>query len=708
MPGRVTRGRRREKIGNAGGGGAGGFGCLGRLRPIISQLLEFVHFVLMKSQGCRLLRRIVCKHPWGSQFWLQPACSRPLTALRPSAGISPRLSFRGTRHRFPRPVHLPGWSAILLLTSCSHPSYPKLIVLGIDGMDPHFVQRHWDQLPNLRHLRNQGGFSTLATTTPPQSPVAWSTFSTGLDPIQHGLFDFVHRDPATLQPLSSFAETLPPAHQLTIGPYVLPLSTAQVRSFRKGHTFWEILAARGIPATVIRMPANYPPVPHAGEQLAGMGTPDLEGTFGTFTFYSDDPLDIAHDVPGGHIVPVSANNGHAILPIEGPPDTLRSDRAPAHLELVADIDSAAAAARFTVAGRQFILKQGEWSPWIRVQFPLIDHVAAVAGMFRLYARQLQGGIRIYRTPLNIDPSEPALPVSFPSGYARDLAERIGPFYTQGIEEDTAALRQGVLTLPEYLDQSRIVQGEHDALLRDALSRYHDGLLFFYFSEVDQNSHMLWGRHEAELLATYQAVDAAIGRVMSQAGDALIMVMSDHGFAAFDTAVNLNAWLRREGFLTATNGQIDWKMTKAYAMGLNALYINLAGREKYGMVHDGAQREALTAEIIRRLQAEKPAVENVVRLPQTGNRFAPDLIVGYAPGFRASWETALGAVPSDVLVPNDDAWIGDHCIAPEAVPGILVSNRKFTMPDPKLQDLTITILKRFGVRPDPEMKGRAIY
>ena len=165
-------------------------------------------------------------------------------------------------------------------------------------------------LPNLRHLRDQGSFSTLATTTPPQSPVAWSTFSTGLDPIQHGLFDFVHRDPATLQPLSSFAETLPPAHQLTIGPYVLPLSAkAQVRSFRTGRTFWEILAARGIPATVIRMPANYPPVPHAGEQLAGMGTPDLEGTFGTFTYYTDDPLDIARDVPGGRIVPVAAKDG---------------------------------------------------------------------------------------------------------------------------------------------------------------------------------------------------------------------------------------------------------------------------------------------------------------------------------------------------------------------------------------------------------------
>jgi hypothetical protein len=98
----------------------------------------------------------------------------------------------------------------------------------------------------------------------------------------------------------------------------------------------------------------------------------------------------------------------------------------------------------------------------------------------------------------------------------------------------------------------------------------------------------------------------------------------------------------------------------------------------------------------------------VRLPRNNNRFAPDLIIGYAPGYRASWETALGAVPPDVFTKNDDAWIGDHCIAADAVPGILVGNRKLTVKDPQLKDLTVTILKEFGVLPTQEMKGRAIY
>ncbi len=591
----------------------------------------------------------------------------------------------------------------ILLTACTRPPQPhhRLIILGVDGMDPHFVESHWNELPNVRRLCAQGTLSTLATTTPPQSPVAWATFSTGLDPIEHGVFDFVHRDPATLQPMSSFAETLPPAHQLSIGPYLLPLSRAQVRSFRHGRTFWEILAGHGIPTTVIRMPGNYPPIPGAGEQLAGMGTPDLEGTFGTFTYYTDDALEVAHDVPGGRFVPVSAKQGRAILPIEGPPDTLRRDQARTHLDLVADIDPASAAARFSIDGQQFILKQGEWSPWIRVTFPLINHVAGVHGMFRLYTRQLQGGIRIYRSPLNIDPFDPALPISQPSGFSRDLANRIGPTYTQGIEEDTAALRQGVFTLPEYLTQSRIVQSEHQALLRDSLAHYRDGLLFFYFSEVDQNSHVLWGKHEDELLATYRSIDGSIGAVLSAAPDATIMVMSDHGFAAFDYAFNLNTWLEKNGF-----------KNRAYAMGLNALYVNLSGREKHGIVHDGPEREAFLTELSRRLLAERfedePVIQSVTRLPRTTNRFAPDLIIGYAPGYRASWETALGEASPEIVEPNTDAWIGDHCIAAEAVPGILVTNRKLSLSDPRLKDLTVTILKEFGVPAPPEMKGRPIY
>ncbi len=611
--------------------------------------------------------------------------------------------------------------AVCLLVSCSHPANTKsVIVLGVDGMDPHFVETHWDDLPNLRRLRDQGGLSRLATTSPPQSPVAWSTFITGTDPTEHGVFDFVHREPGTLEPISSMAEVIGPAHTLSIGPWLLPLSSARVRSVRAGRTFWQVLSDAGIPVNVVRMPTNYPPVEHAGFAIAGMGTPDLEGTFGTFTFYTDDPSETERDVSGGRILKVMASNHRVTLPVEGPPDTLRRDHRQTELALLADVDEAAIAARFQIGEQHFILKQGEWSPWIHVLFPLMGDLAGASGMFRLYVQQLSPGIRIYRSPLNIDPSDPALPVAAPASFGRELAERAGSYYTQGIEEDTAALRQGVFDLPEYLQQSRLVGEEHTALLRDSLDHFHGGFLFFYFSEIDQDSHVLWGKHDDQLLKTYQKVDRDIGTVLDRAHDASVIVMSDHGFAAFDRAVNLNTWLQQEGFLAlggageATLASIDWKRTKAYAMGLNALYINLAGRERNGIVLAGAEHDALVAELARRLEAfrdpdtGRTVVDDVTVVGKSVSRFAPDLIVGYAPGYRASWETGLGAIPADLIHDNTDAWIADHCISAVAVPGVLLGSKRPRIADPQIKDITVTLLKEFGLSPDTAMTGRPVY
>jgi predicted AlkP superfamily phosphohydrolase/phosphomutase len=335
-------------------------------------------------------------------------------------------------------------------------------------------------------------------------------------------------------------------------------------------------------------------------------------------------------------------------------------------------------------------------------------------MFRVYARELQPGFRVYRSPLNADPADPALPIATPISWSRELSSVVGPFYTQGIEEDTSALRQGALTLPEYLEQTRLISTEHFALLRDSLSHFTEGFFFFYFSEVDQNSHMLWGRHEAELLETYRTVDHAIGYVLDHAAGATIIVMSDHGFAAFDRAVNLNTWLAREGFLALADGQVNWAKTQAYAMGLNALYINLAGREKHGIVQSGPQRNALVADLAQRLRqfrdsvTGQPVVADVASPGPSASRFAPDLIVGYAPPYRASWQTALGGAPDTIIEPNNDAWIGDHCMTASAVPGVLLGTRRPRISTPQLKDVPVTILNEFGIQPHTPMTGRPIY
>jgi predicted AlkP superfamily phosphohydrolase/phosphomutase len=597
-------------------------------------------------------------------------------------------------------------------------------------MDPSLVERHWNDLPNLSRLRAKGSFSRLATTTPPQSPVAWSTFITGLDPAEHGIFDFVHRDPATLAPYLSTDRTEEPRLTMTLGPYLLPLERSHVISLRKGEAFWQILARHKIPAAILRIPANYPPV-QAGNEIAGMGTPDLRGTLGTFSFYTDDPDEITRAVSGGAINRVSLRDGHVSLKIEGPPDSLRKDHRVSEAELLVDVDPERPLARLKLGSDVAIVRQGEWSDWMVADFELLPHVANVRGMIRVYAKQLHPQFELYASPVNIDPAAPALPISAPASFSRAIAEEIGPYFTLGIPEDTSAFRQGVFDLRDFLSQSRLVLEDEERLFQYSLDHFTGGFLFFYFSSVDQNSHMLWGKYNANLLNVYRAIDGCIGEAARRFPQTELMVMSDHGFSSFERAVNLNTWLHENGYLAlkstglggtaATLEDIDWPHTKAYALGLNGLYLNMAGRERHGIVHDGAERRALLEALENQLcafrdpQSGRVVFEAVTPArPAAGNsaagnaHVAPDLIAGYARGYRASWQTALGETPKDVIEENTDAWIADHCINSADVPGVLFTSTPARLPDPSLKDLAPSILSLYGIPKPAAMSGRNIF
>ena len=329
-----------------------------------------------------------------------------------------------------RPAWLvPAALALVCATSCrrADPALDakRIIVLGIDAMDPAFLERHWDVLPNLRRFSQHGDFRRLGTTIPPQSPVAWSTFATGMNPGGHGIFDFVHRDPATMAAISSMADIEPPARTLSLGAYSIPLSSGRVRTFRRGRAFWQILAEHGIPVTLVRMPNNFPPVQCECQTLSGMGTPDMRGTFGTFTFFTDYPLAERQDVAGGRIVPVELTRDRVTLVIEGPENNLRKDRARSSVEMTVARDPSVAAAMFEVAGQRVLLREGEWSRWIRVRFPILPGVKSAAGMFRVYAKKLQPEFQVYVSPVNIDPYEPELPISTPPPSAASLPRRWG-------------------------------------------------------------------------------------------------------------------------------------------------------------------------------------------------------------------------------------------------------------------------------------------
>jgi predicted AlkP superfamily pyrophosphatase or phosphodiesterase len=193
----------------------------------------------------------------------------------------------------------------------------KVIVLGIDGMDQNllrlFVRR--GGMPAFKSFMENHHWGPLQTTTPPQSPVAWSSFITGSNPGVHGIFDFVQRDVTTLSPFMSISRSFPADKKLTLGSWSIPLETGSVQLLRKGTPFWSVLEEQNIPVSLFQLPANFPVQGGNTVQLSGLGTPDLLGTYGTFTYYTDAVVPGADTISGGRVVPVqfTGHEMHAFL-----------------------------------------------------------------------------------------------------------------------------------------------------------------------------------------------------------------------------------------------------------------------------------------------------------------------------------------------------------------------------------------------------------
>jgi predicted AlkP superfamily phosphohydrolase/phosphomutase len=638
--------------------------------------------------------------------------------------------------------------AAALLVSC-HPRKwhgdQKLIILGIDGMDPQLLTKFMaeDKMPNFSALFQKGSFRLLTTSIPPQSPVAWSNLITGMNAGGHGIFDFIHRDPKTLQPYFSASRVEPPKHGIHLGSWVIPIGGGSAEQLRQGKAFWETLDDYGVPNTIFRMPSNFPPVKSIGHTLSGMGTPDLRGSYGTFSFYTDDPMTAAGPVEGGQIIPVRVEESQVAAKLIGPDNTFRKGSPPTLEPFTVSVDPLEAVAKFTVQDQKFVLREGEWSDWIHIQFQLIPFIGNVKGICRFYLKQAHPRFELYVSPINIDPADPALPLSTPKRYSRELSEEVGEFYTQGISEDTKALSAGVLDDKEYLDQARTVLAEHRQIFDVEFPKFHSGVFFFYFSSLDLNSHMFWrlidpqhpeydavpaAHYGSALPEFYQQIDQVLGEVLQRMDDrTTLLVLSDHGFAPYNRSFNLNTWLLNHGYITLKSepnthqneafANVDWSRTRAYGLGLNGLYLNLKGRERDGMVEPGGA-DSLLSEIkeellgVRDPQNNQTAITRVDRAREVYQgpyaQQGPDLIVGYNRGYRAGWQTILGNFPADVFENNTNPWSGDHCMDFTLVPGVLLSNRAIDATNPALTDIAPTIFAQFGIPQPGGMMGHSVF
>ncbi len=607
------------------------------------------------------------------------------------------------------------------------PLASRVVVIGLDGLDPGRVRRLMSvgKLPNFQKLADTGTISDLATTLPPISPVAWSSFQTGVNPGKHNIYDFLNRDLRTYLPELSSARI---TEGTMVGWRKWFGGGATVRLLRKSRPFWKILGDHGIFSTILRVPITFPPERFFGLSLSAMCIPDLRGTQGSFTLFTTDSGE-AEAATGGLRIHVtrSGNRIDALLP--GPPKP--TVHTPSDYQTLLRIRIFEDRQQVEVhAGREKItLPLCRESGWMRVEFR-VGWFTRVSGLCKLRLESLKPHFRLYVSPIHLDPERPAMPISHPLYFSMYLARLHNSFGTLGLAEDTWGLNSGVVGEEAFLEQAWAIHDERERMLFDSLRRMQRGLTVCVFDGPDRIQHMFWrhdvpehpanrGRdtekHRHVIDGMYVRMDDLIGRVNQELRDGdILFVLSDHGFCDFSRGVNLNVWLRENGYLTVTESVesgdyfagVDWSRTKAYAFGLSGIYLNQKGREAKGIV-PAAEAAALRQEIVQKLsglqdsQHERRAVFQVHDCheeytgPYVSN--GPDVIVGYEKGYRASWENAVGRVDGLLFRDNDRPWSGDHCVDPALVPGVLLINRKLPASlTPSILDFAPTILKLFGV------------
>jgi predicted AlkP superfamily phosphohydrolase/phosphomutase len=525
----------------------------------------------------------------------------------------------------------------------------------------------------------------------------------------------------------------PPARVWKLGRFRFPVSRTVIDRRRKSEPFWNILGKHQIRSTVLRVPVTFPPEKFNGRMLSAMCTPDIRGTQGTFSSFTTRSFE--GSIEGGVRQTLTRSGAGFRGVIEGPPDPNSSTHRPLTVPFQVMLEPGCGAAILKVRGQSVTLRPGEYSEWLKLQFRGTLGTS-ISGIARFLVTETTPEFSLYMTPVQIDPEHPALPISYPGLYTIYLAKLLGSFSTLGLAEDTWACNEGVISEGEFLRQAYLIFDERRRMFSDALKRTRKGVVGCVFDTSDRVQHMFF-RHlnggddnafSKTIEELYTKMDDVVGEALGNVDDGtLLLVLSDHGFCRFKRGVNLNAWLRDNGYLKLDRAEtacgkyfegVDWTATSVYALGLSGLYINLRGREPQGIVEPGEQAAALRRELIERLSGLQDSEEgevairemydtrSIYRGPYTEG--SPDLIAGYNEGYRAAWGAALGEVTGPVFEANDKPWSGDHCVDPGLVPGVLFANRKIDAEEPGIEDLAPSSLRCFGIEPPAWMDGRTVF
>jgi predicted AlkP superfamily phosphohydrolase/phosphomutase len=577
----------------------------------------------------------------------------------------------------------------------------RTLIIGLDAFDPGVFERLSSQgrMPNLERYVEVGGYSRFKVPNPPQSEVSWTSIATGAGPGVHGIFDFVHRNPVSYAPHVSL---LPTAQNVAGTGFVPP---------HNAHTLFEQAVRDGFPATVLWWPATFPARYESGVRtLPGLGTPDISGRLGVGTaFFADASAQEAaqrgerqaksrvellqakgKDLYRGWLA------GPRMKRPKGPPEI----QAEFQLAMLGDN-----AARLTAAGVSVELAVGQWSPILEWSFK-VNAWLSIRAISRVILTQGRPEPRLYFLPLQIHPLAPPWRYAAPPALAKQTWKACGPFLTVGWPQDTTGLEEGWISDQQFLALCESIDDSRERILAHHLQTFREGVFANVFDTLDRVQHMFWRDRPDIIEAWYVRLDALIGRIVqrlsAQASQLRVVIVSDHGFGPFDYKVHLNRWLIEQGYLTPAVSEysgdrhpVDWERSRAYAIGLNSVYINLSGREGHGQVasHDKpALVNQLRSDMLQWTGPDgKPVVQQVYLAeeelsgPLAAN--GPDLLIGYAPGYRASSQTGLGLWGLTTTEANKDHWGADHCFDAQSVPGVLFCNHGLQdYPEPSFMDM----------------------
>lgn len=586
---------------------------------------------------------------------------------------------------------------------------PKVLLIGIDAMDPRVARALMDRgsLPNFRKLH----FRNLQTTIPPETPVAWSAASTGMNPGNYGIYDFLTRNPKSYAPKLGLAEEKP------------GLVKTSYTCAMRGEPFWRVLSKQGLPVTVVRWPVTFPAEKINGRMLSGLGVVDLRGSMNSFSFYTNDRTFL--ETEGKEKVEIVEADGNLIeTHLKGPMvrkrGNLKAITTPMSIRIEEDL------IQVEVGDNSFSLREKHWSPLIRVKFKVLPFLE-MSGFCNMYLASAGESFQLYVSTIQIDPEFPAVDICTPAEYGKELLDALGPFYTLGMAEDTKAVTEEKLSEDAFYQQVKQIERERERMFWYEFERFEEGVLAIVFDAGDRLKHIFWNGSvddelPKEIEEYYVQKDEMLGKVLdSLDSDTKLIVLSDHGFSQFDRQVNLNNWLVHEGYMVVKSHeetelfkQVEWTETSAYSVGFTSIFLNLEGREGKGIVPQ-ENRQGVIDEMMGKLARLRDGKRKVFTQVYAGSEIytgqfvdeAPDIVVGFEPGYRMAWKSAIGGLDEEIISDNASKWKADHLIDSSHVPGVLFTNFDHSSDAPHITDIAPTLYALLGVEPPEGVEGESI-